>query len=480
MKFKKRTTVYLAILTMIVIGLLIVLLYRIQVRTNRENSYQSSSLLIDQIKSVIESNDDRLRSLTGSLKDDYVTRSKAISYIIDKNPTIEDQITELAWLTNLFSVDEIHLFNAEGHLYSGTKPKYYGEDLRTSTRFGTFAKMLDEKNFTMCEMVSDEDGGAQMMYAVSWNDAHQHLVMIGVTPRRLMNELAMNQMDVVIRDLPAYEGVEILVANDSDNEIVGATNESYIGKTLTEAGLEVTGDEKINNVYTQSAEISGEDCYCSLARYDKYKIVVAQYCSVVNKNIAVPLLLVIVYMLIAATVIVLIVRRMTRKLINEHNNANSDAMTGLLNRRAYENDIRRYDNGNYEPTLVYVSMDLNGLKTTNDNLGHEAGDELIIGAASCMKQCFGNYGELYRVGGDEFAALIFADDSRLSSIKLDFAEMMKNWTDEHRMALSVSCGYVRVSGHEELSFEEIAKLADDRMYDAKSQYYNRMGISRRM
>ena len=393
-KKRKRTSLYLAILTIIVIGLLIVLLYRIQVRTNRENAYQSSSLMIDQIESVIENSDDKLRSLTASLKDDYVTRSKAISYIIDKNPTIETQITELAWLTNLFSVDEIHLFNTDGNLYSGTKPKYYGENLRTSERFGKFAKMLDEYNFTMCEMVAEDDGsGSQMMYAVSWNDAHRHLVMVGITPRRLMNELAMNQIDVVIRDLPAYEGREFLVANDDDNVIVGASNESYIGKTLDEVGLEITGDEKINIVYNQVATISGEESYCSLARYDNYKIVVAQYRSVVNQNILTPLLLVLLYLIIAAAVIVLIVRRMTRRIINEHKNANTDAMTGLYNRRAYEDDIMRYEDGNYEPTLVYVSMDLNGLKHANDNLGHEVGDSLIIGASDCMKQCFGNYGK---------------------------------------------------------------------------------------
>ena len=51
-------------------------------------------------------------------------------------------------------------------------------------------------------------------------------------------------------------------------------------------------------------------------------------------------------------------------------------------------------------------MDLNNLKHTNDSLGHAAGDELICAAADCMKSCFQNYGNVYRIGGDEFAIIM--------------------------------------------------------------------------
>ncbi|MEE3467613.1 MAG: GGDEF domain-containing protein [Eubacterium sp.] len=479
MKFKKRTALYLLILIIVIITLLVGLLYSIQLRTNRENAYRSSTLLIDQLKNVINTNDDKVRSLTASLKDDYVTRAKAVSYIIDKDSTIEKQITELAWLTNLFSIDEIHLFDTEGTLYSGTKPNYYNENLKTSERFGAFQKMLTEKNFTMCQSVTDETGGSmQMMYAVCWNDAHTHLVMVGVEPMRLLNELATSQMDAVIKEIPAYEGIEILIANDSDNTIIGATTPDNIDRNLTDLDITISGDEKINHVYNQTGTILGVESYCSLARYDKYKIVIAQSCDIVNQNVPIPLILVSIYMLIAAVVIILIVRRMTKRVLNEHNKANSDAMTSFANRRAFETDIRRYDNGNIEPTLAFVSLDLNGLKRTNDSLGHEAGDRLIIGAANCIRQCFGNYGELYRVGGDEFVALIYADLDRLTKIKMDFAEELDNWSKENDMFLSISYGIVRAAEDPSMTFAEIAKLADDRMYKNKDEFYQKMNLAR--
>ena len=49
-------------------------------------------------------------------------------------------------------------------------------------------------------------------------------------------------------------------------------------------------------------------------------------------------------------------------------------------------------------------MDVNRLKIVNDSQGHAAGDELLQGAASCMKKCFDSCGKVYRTGGDEFIA----------------------------------------------------------------------------
>lgn len=480
LKKKKRTALYLVLLTFVIFALLMGLLYFIHVRINQDNAYQASALLIDQVKHVVEENDDKVRSLTASLKDDYVTRAKAISYIIDNQPKIENRITELAWLTNLFSIDEIHLFNPDGKLYSGTKPAFYGDNLKTSKTFGPFAKMLTEKNFTMCQSILEDNyTGKQMMYAVCWNDAHKRLVMVGVEPMRLMNELATAQMDAVIKEFPAYEGVEIIVADDKTDKILGATTQTLIGKTLKDANVLYDGDIKLNEISTGSELIHDQVYYCSYTRYDMYKVIIAQNRGVVQKNIPIPLILVGVYMLFAGAVILLIVRRMTSRIINEHNKANSDAMTSFSNRRAYENDIKRYDEKGYEPNLSYVSLDLNGLKRVNDSLGHEAGDKLIIGAASVIHQCFGNYGEMYRIGGDEFAALIYADLDRLTKIKMDFKEAMDEWSKENGMTLSISYGIVRACEDPNMSFSEMAKLADVRMYKNKDEYYQKMNLVRR-
>lgn len=158
--------------------------------------------------------------------------------------------------------------------------------------------------------------------------------------------------------------------------------------------------------------------------------------------------------------------------------SNTDAITKLLNRRAYENAIASYKVTELPKNLVYVAIDLNGLKQINDTKGHVAGDELIIGAAKCLKQSFGPYGTVYRVGGDEFVAILFSEGKELERIKKTFEKATSEWKGLLAGKLSVSCGYVQSSeGIQDIM--EMAILADERMYTAKSEYYKNKDIDRR-
>ncbi|MEG1489015.1 sensor domain-containing diguanylate cyclase [Acinetobacter sp.] len=85
----------------------------------------------------------------------------------------------------------------------------------------------------------------------------------------------------------------------------------------------------------------------------------------------------------------------------------NDSLTGLFNRRAWDNLIsleeercKRYGH----PTAILM-IDLNNLKTVNDSLGHTAGDELIQKAATALKGCVRSNDIVARLGGDEFAIL---------------------------------------------------------------------------
>lgn len=67
------------------------------------------------------------------------------------------------------------------------------------------------------------------------------------------------------------------------------------------------------------------------------------------------------------------------------NIARTDELTGIKNRRAYMAVLNYYEDNPIEDDFIYMSIDVNGLKIVNDNFGHSAGDELIIGAAQCLK-----------------------------------------------------------------------------------------------
>jgi len=155
----------------------------------------------------------------------------------------------------------------------------------------------------------------------------------------------------------------------------------------------------------------------------------------------------------------------------------TDEMTGLFNRRCFEEDAAEIQTAGIGKDLALISADLNGLKTVNDNLGHIAGDELIKGAADCLLAAVGAAGKVYRVGGDEFMAIVRTGDC--DALVRGILEKAAAWKGAMVDSISISVGCASHAENPGLSLEELEKLADKRMYDEKARHYSQSGMDRR-
>ena len=156
--------------------------------------------------------------------------------------------------------------------------------------------------------------------------------------------------------------------------------------------------------------------------------------------------------------------------------AYNDQMTGLPNRRAYAEKAEQLSKE--LPALCCVVMaDINGLKTANDTLGHEAGDELIIGAAECLRKSFEGVETIYRLGGDEFSVITESTEADVKKRLAQLEKICADWKGNHVKEISISYGLA--SSEEFRDFDTLKKAADQRMYEYKSNYYQSTGKNRR-
>lgn len=155
-----------------------------------------------------------------------------------------------------------------------------------------------------------------------------------------------------------------------------------------------------------------------------------------------------------------------------------DGLTECFNRKAYCDDTSNLST-EYPKDFVYISMDVNGLKIINDTYGHEAGDEIIFGSSECMLKCFSKYGKTYRTGGDEFTVIMNIGDEKIENIIDRFNNEVVNWRGKIVDSITVSYGYAQASEIQGLSIEEVAALADVRMYENKTAFYRKKGVDRR-
>ena len=155
-----------------------------------------------------------------------------------------------------------------------------------------------------------------------------------------------------------------------------------------------------------------------------------------------------------------------------------DKLTGRYNRRRYEEDLQALKRYKLSNDFVYIMADVNGLKRVNDTLGHAAGDELIDGAAKCLARVGMKYGRMYRIGGDEFAAICYFKEDELEQACKDFKEIVDNWQGQLVDKMSISVGIVTRREMPDASLMEIIQEADKRMYADKAAFYERTGLKR--
>ena len=93
-----------------------------------------------------------------------------------------------------------------------------------------------------------------------------------------------------------------------------------------------------------------------------------------------------------------------------------DILTNLDNRASFELFIKEKENEKI-PYISFIMCDLNFLKETNDNYGHEAGDELIKASANILNETFKDVGKCFRLGGDEFIVVVTKENMMKAKIQ---------------------------------------------------------------
>ncbi|HZU40079.1 MAG TPA: GGDEF domain-containing protein, partial [Solirubrobacteraceae bacterium] len=145
----------------------------------------------------------------------------------------------------------------------------------------------------------------------------------------------------------------------------------------------------------------------------------------------------------------------------------SDALTGLGNRRKLADDLTaRLAATAHQAPAVLMLFDLNGFKRYNDTFGHLAGDALLVRLAARLRAVVSPHGSAYRLGGDEFCALI-GDDGH-GGEGLVAAALASLTEDSGSFAVSAACGTVRLPD-EAATTDHALQLADERMYAHKRQ-----------
>lgn len=149
--------------------------------------------------------------------------------------------------------------------------------------------------------------------------------------------------------------------------------------------------------------------------------------------------------------------------------AYTDMMTDTQNRIAFEESMDSLrQSGISGLPLTAVMLDLNNLKETNDIHGHRAGDEIIKGAARCIKNAFLPSGNAYRIGGDEFVVLFSKPDLDIDSHLRLLDQEIEQFNRQSPYPMAIARGYAsNLGNHSYETIDSLLSAADKNMYQDK-------------
>lgn len=159
--------------------------------------------------------------------------------------------------------------------------------------------------------------------------------------------------------------------------------------------------------------------------------------------------------------------------------ADSDPLSGLLNRGAMERNIKAFLAGEGKGGVhALLMLDFDNFKAVNDTLGHAKGDQLLTSFANGMRRLFRSGDFLSRIGGDEY--MIFIKNARNDIIVQDKAEALRGemvvLSRKIGIPVSISVG-IAVYHRDGDTFERLYKAADEALYRVKRNGKNAISFT---
>jgi len=350
-KKRERYLFPIAMIVFAVMATMLILEIAIRFNFSKKSFYTSADLLTNQLTEVLHTNEEEERELAESLKNEYTIRAHAASYIIEHSAkeNIENDVEELGRIAKLLDVDEIHLFNTDGVIYSGSIPKYFGYSFDSGEQMNFFRQILSDKTMSLCQDVTPNTAESkQMMYAMVWKEDGTGMVQIGLEPTRLLERMQRNSIENAIFGMPVM-GYSVIIADKHTGAILGTTDNGLRGLSLPEIGISLDAfqGEGAEHVKTR---ISGVPYYASFTEFDEFDIAICTPISKIKKEVYFSTLFVFVYLLIASIAIIVTVDRMRLGEMKKDEGY----------RKALEDSLRRAESANESKSsfLFNMSQDL--------------------------------------------------------------------------------------------------------------------------
>ncbi len=488
--------------------------YVLQMYNAQRDMVDASQDLFRQTNEILQKNNEELEDIKSDIADTFRLRVNAVAYILGNHPDHIYSMEELKEIATLFSVDEIHIFNKEGVIISGTRPQHYNMTMDDGEQISFFKPLLSDVTLFLCQdLMSNTAEGKMIQYAATWTESASFIVQIGMYPTRLAEFTEKNQLSYIFSLLTNEVGSTLFAIDPETHEVLGSTRSGMVGQNIEDLGISPADIQWGKGFFTN---FEGNKVYAVLEQTDS--VILGRICTTDNlyQNVNESNLRLCIYLsLIFLIQWIIISKYLEQTIVKGFSNINTklqkitdgnlherldinstpeftelshhvnnmvgkletelwhDELTGLYSRRGFYIELENiFKPGSPLRYTSIIMIDSDDLKKTNDKYGHEWGDRYLVSIATILS--FLNIPDkiVARLSGDEFAIIIPYAES-LEEIT-SYTNQLKDLRDhnyltisaEERIPLRFSLG-VATYGIDGSHYQQLLKQADSRMYEDK-------------
>ena len=238
-----------------------------QFNNEQKRIYDNALGIFSQMEQVLAENENELNEVREEYKRRCLDNAEVIAQILEADSGLLYNSSELQELARRMEVDEIHLIDTMGCIFSGTKPEYYGYTFDSGEQIGFFKPMLSDKSLKLVQDITENTAEAKpMQYSAVWNESGTFIVQVGMEPVNVKKATEKNELSYIFSLFRVNPEANYYAIDEKGGMIIASTNLDAVGKKYNEVGFLLEKIQWDDNGF--HAKISGVYSFCVFKNLD--------------------------------------------------------------------------------------------------------------------------------------------------------------------------------------------------------------------
>ena len=247
-------------ITLFIIFFLMIIVTFFNCITAKKEANYTAQTTFYHIEQILNENQKDLNKQKKEYRQTCIDNAQAVAYSLHENPDALYNIDELKKIAQYVEVDEIHIFNKQGVIISGTHPEYYGYSFDSGKQLSFFKPLLSNQNLQLTQKIMENTAShIKMQYSALWSENKEFIVQVGMNHENASKATKKNQLSYLFKLFRVNNEAQYYAINSKNHKIVGTTHR-HIGDVASSIGLKDTQIKEAKNGFF--TEIDGQLSYC--------------------------------------------------------------------------------------------------------------------------------------------------------------------------------------------------------------------------